>query len=160
FVFEVGEEIEGDDAALVSTSAIPGQAAKTRGLRAAVGRAARDPSPVLIVGETGVGKELIAGEIHRGSGRTGALVAINRAALSRELVESQPFGHERGAFTGAHDAQAGYFRAAQGGTLFLDEIGELPLDLQPKLLRAIEEGTVHPVGSTRTVRVDVRIVAA
>jgi transcriptional regulator with GAF, ATPase, and Fis domain len=159
-VFEVGEEPSAEDAAAVSTTAIPGESNASRVLRAAVGRAGRDPSPVLVFGETGVGKELIAGEIHRLSGRAGDLVAINCAALSRELVESQLFGHERGAFTGAHDAKSGYFRAAQGGTLFLDEIGELPLDLQPKLLRAIEEGTIHPVGSTRTVRVDARIIAA
>jgi transcriptional regulator with GAF, ATPase, and Fis domain len=159
-VLDMGEEPSADDAAAVSTAAIPGQSIASRALRAAVGRAARDPSPALVFGETGVGKELIAAEIHRLSGRGGPLVAINCAALSRELVESQLFGHERGAFTGAHDTQAGYFRAAQGGTLFLDEIGELPLDLQPKLLRAIEVGMIQPVGSTRTVRVDVRVVAA
>jgi transcriptional regulator with GAF, ATPase, and Fis domain len=138
-VFEVGEEPSAEDAAAVSTTAIPGESNASRVLRAAVGRAGRDPSPVLVFGETGVGKELIAGEIHRLSGRAGDLVAINCAALSRELVESQLFGHERGAFTGAHDAKSGYFRAAQG---------------------AIEEGTIHPVGSTRTVRVDARIIAA
>jgi len=87
-------------------------------------------------------------------------VAVNCAALPRELVESQLFGHVRGAFTGAHDAQTGLFREADGGTLFLDEIGELPAELQPKLLRAIQEREIRPVGATRNLRVDVRIVAA
>jgi transcriptional regulator with GAF, ATPase, and Fis domain len=160
FVFEVGEAPSSDAGAGVSTAAIPGQAAATLALRAAVGRAARDPSPALVFGETGVGKELIASEIHRLSGRSGTLVAINCAALSPQLVESQLFGHERGAFTGAEGPQAGYFRAANGGTLFLDEVGELPLTTQPKLLRAIQEGVIQPVGSTKTLRVDTRIVAA
>jgi transcriptional regulator with GAF, ATPase, and Fis domain len=129
-------------------------------LRSAVARVAADPSPVLLIGETGTGKEHISEEIHRLGGRKGDLVAVNCAALSPALVESQLFGHVRGAFTGASDAQPGLFREADGGTLFLDEIGELPLDLQPKLLRAIQEREVRPVGSTRSFAVDVRVIAA
>ena len=148
------------DAPSVSSDAIPGESFAARLLRSEVGRAAPDPSPVLLVGDTGTGKESIAREIHRLSGRTGALVAVNCAALARELVEAQLFGHMRGAFTGAADSQPGLFRAADEGTLFLDEIGELPLDLQPKLLRAIQESEIQPVGAARPIKVDVRIVAA
>jgi two-component system, NtrC family, response regulator GlrR len=144
----------------VSLDALPGVAALMGPLRAQLARAAVDAAPVLIIGETGTGKEWIAGELHRLGRRGGKLVAINCAALSPQLVESQLFGHVRGAFTGASEAQPGLFRAAHGGSLFLDEIGELPRELQPKLLRAIQEGEVQPVGSTQTVRVDVRVIAA
>jgi transcriptional regulator with GAF, ATPase, and Fis domain len=151
---------ESSSAGAVSHEALPGQSAAIRELRAAVGLAAVDPSPALIIGETGTGKELVASELHRLSGRSGKLVAVNCAALTPQLVESQLFGHIKGAFTGAHDDQPGLFRAADHGTLFLDEIGELPLDLQPKLLRALQEREVRPVGGTRNIRVDVRVVAA
>jgi transcriptional regulator with GAF, ATPase, and Fis domain len=125
-----------------------------------VARAAPDPAAVLVIGETGTGKERIARELHRLSGRAGKLVPVNCAALTPQIVDSQLFGHVKGAFTGAGEAQPGLFRAAHGGTLFLDEIGDLPLELQPKLLRALQEGEILPVGSTQPVRVDVRVVAA
>jgi transcriptional regulator with GAF, ATPase, and Fis domain len=143
-----------------TSEAIPGDAVATRQLRADVLREARHDSPILLCGATGTGKELIAREIHRASGRGGKLVAINCAALSPQLVESELFGHVRGAFTGAQLEQLGLFREAHGGTLLLDEIGELPLALQPKLLRVLQEKTVRPVGATRELCVDVRIVAA
>jgi transcriptional regulator with GAF, ATPase, and Fis domain len=143
-----------------SSDALPGRATSLCDLRAALADAASDEVPVLLMGETGTGKERIAAELHRLSGRAGKLVAVNCAALSPQLVESQLFGHVRGAFTGASEAQPGLFRAADGGTLFLDEIGELPLALQPKLLRAVQEGEILPVGSTRAGRVDTRVVAA
>jgi transcriptional regulator with GAF, ATPase, and Fis domain len=143
-----------DDGVLPGTSAQVGRA------RAELERAAPDTAPVLIIGETGTGKERLAHEVHRSSGRSGAYVTLNCAELSPQLIESQLFGYERGAFTGATNARAGLFAAADGGTLFLDEIGELPLDLQPKLLRVLQEGELRRVGSVNTERVNVRVVAA
>jgi two-component system NtrC family response regulator len=117
--------------------------------------------PVLIMGESGTGKELVARAIHQNSGRvTGPFVALNCAAVPETLLESEFFGHERGAFTGATRAHEGRFEQAQGGTLFLDEIGAMRVDLQAKLLRAIQEGEVQRIGSTATRKVDVRILAA
>ena len=154
------EPAEQSQDALVSLDALPGVSVAMQRLRRTVARAGRDRSPVLLVGETGTGKEQIAREIHRLSGRDGALLSVNCAALSRELIESQLFGHVRGSFTGAVADHAGLFRAATAGTVFLDEIGDLPLDLQPKLLRALQEAEVLPVGATRALPVDVRVIAA
>jgi DNA-binding NtrC family response regulator len=124
-------------------------------------RAAKSSIPVLITGESGVGKEVIARALHGASERAGKpFVAVNCGALPSNLIESILFGHEKGAFTGAHDKHLGKFQEANGGTLFLDEIGELPLDMQVKLLRALQEGEVDPVGAKRSVKVDVRIVSA
>jgi transcriptional regulator with GAF, ATPase, and Fis domain len=116
---------------------------------------------VLFLGETGTGKELFARAVHAQSRRRDKpLIKVNCGALPANLVESELFGHEKGAFTGATSRREGRFALADGGTLFLDEIGELPLDLQPKLLRVLQEGEFEPVGSSRTVKVDVRVVAA
>jgi DNA-binding NtrC family response regulator len=118
-------------------------------------------APVLVTGPSGSGKEMIAQLIHRWSRRAaGPIVAANCAGLPEALIESELFGHTKGAFTGADHSRAGFFRTAHGGTLFLDEIGELPLHLQPKLLRALESGRITPVGSDAPVEVDTRLVAA
>ena len=117
--------------------------------------------PVLITGEPGTGKEGIARAIHSLSERhTGPFVAFNCTIVTKELISSQLFGHRKGSFTGADSNNLGSIRVAQGGTLFLDEIGDLPLELQPKLLRFLQEGEVHPVGETKPVKVDVRVLTA
>ncbi|MDB4970131.1 MAG: Response regulator of zinc sigma-54-dependent two-component system [Myxococcales bacterium] len=129
-------------------------------LRADITRLAGIFLPTLILGETGTGKELVARALHDQSGRRGSFVAVNCGSVPKELVESELFGHERGAFTGANARRAGLFQEADGGTLFLDEIGELPLALQTRLLRVLESGMVRPVGATREEHVQVRIIAA
>jgi DNA-binding NtrC family response regulator len=123
-------------------------------------KVAKTPSPVLVLGETGTGKELVAESIHRASARAGQFVAVNCGSLSRELAASELFGHEKGSFTGAVRRHPGFFKRADSGTLFLDELAEMPIELQPHFLRALETGTVLPVGSEREVAVDIRTVAA
>ncbi|MGB5092854.1 MAG: sigma-54 dependent transcriptional regulator [Parvibaculum sp.] len=124
-------------------------------------RAAQSNIPILIEGESGVGKELIAAAIQGESERGGKpFITVNCGAIPENLVESILFGHEKGAFTGASDKHAGKFQEASGGTLFLDEIGELPLDIQVKLLRALQEGEVDPIGSKKPVKVDIRLISA
>src|SRR5262245_471711 len=124
-------------------------------------RAAQVECTVLITGETGTGKEVWARLLHRLSPRVNeAFIPVNCAALTPTLAESQLFGHERGAFTGATGANLGVFRASDKGIVFLDEVGDMPLELQPKLLRVLQEGEVTPVGSSHPVKVDVQIIAA
>ncbi|MCB9932231.1 MAG: sigma 54-interacting transcriptional regulator [Planctomycetes bacterium] len=122
--------------------------------------AARQDAPVLVYGETGSGKGVIADYVHRKSGRGGRLVSLNCATFQSNLFESELFGYMRGAFTGAVKDTPGLFEAAEGGTLFLDEIGDTPVEIQPKLLRALEEGVIRRVGGTREIPVDVRLVCA
>ncbi|RKH16652.1 FHA domain-containing protein [Corallococcus sp. CA047B] len=124
-------------------------------------RVAPSTAAVTILGESGTGKELVANALHACSPRANRpLIPVNCAAISKELIESELFGHEKGAFTGSVGARKGAFEEADGGTLFLDEIGELPLDLQAKLLRALESGEIKRVGASRPIHVDVRVVAA
>jgi transcriptional regulator of acetoin/glycerol metabolism len=123
-------------------------------------RFAATPLPVVLVGETGTGKDCLARATHVLSGRRGALQAVNCAALPSGLAEAELFGHKRGAFTGAVDASLGHLRAAHEGTLFLDEFGELPLLVQAKLLRALQDGSIQPLGETRSSQVDVRVIVA
>jgi sigma-54 dependent transcriptional regulator len=125
-----------------------------------VERIARSDATVLVTGETGTGKELIARHIHTESRRKGPFIAVNCGAFSESLIDAELFGHEAGAFTGASQARAGWFEAANGGTLFLDEIGDLPMALQVKLLRVLQERQVVRLGSRRSVPLDVRLVAA
>lgn len=124
-------------------------------------RVDRLPTTVLIQGESGTGKELLARLLHRESGGNNApFIAVNLAAVPKDLVESTLFGHERGAFTGAHRQQLGKFELAAGGTLFLDEIADLGLDLQAKLLRAIQEGEIERVGGTKPIKTEFRLIVA
>ncbi|MHA3794880.1 sigma-54-dependent transcriptional regulator [Sphingomonas sp. YL-JM2C] len=124
-------------------------------------RAAATPATILIEGESGVGKELLAQAIHRASARqAGPLITVNCAAIPANLVESELFGHERGAFTGAFERRPGLFADADGGTIFLDEIGDLPGDAQAKLLRVLQSGEIRPIGATRPRQVSVRVIAA
>lgn len=139
---------------------IVGESPRIRAVRRSIARVAPAPVTVLILGESGTGKELVARALHERSGRSGPFVAVNCAAIPATLAESQLFGHTAGAFTGAQRASDGVFRAAHGGTIFLDELGDLPLDLQPKLLRVLEERTVVSVGSSTPTPIDVRVVTA
>jgi len=133
----------------------------TRDVIALARRVARSDMPVLIEGESGTGKEVFARAIHGSSDRDGApFVAVNCGALPAALVESILLGHEKGSFTGATERRKGKFQEATGGTLFLDEIGELPLDAQVKLLRAIQTGEIDPVGAAGPVKVDIRLISA
>jgi len=140
---------------------IVGQSRAIRQVLAQVAQVAPTDAAVLLLGETGTGKELLARALHQRSSRSGrAFVRVNCAAIPATLIESELFGHEKGAFTGAVGTRAGRFEAAHGGTLFLDEIGELGIDVQAKLLRALQDGSFERVGSARTIRTDARIVAA
>lgn len=126
-----------------------------------IGKAAKADLPVLIRGESGTGKELVAKALHQlGSRSNSAFVAVNTAAIPESLIESELFGHRKGAFTGADRDRDGVFRQADGGTLFLDEIGDMPIGVQTRLLRVLQEGVVQPVGTEQEVKVDVRIISA
>src|SRR5687768_1903950 len=141
-------------------SAILGRDPMLRAVLARAALVAPTSTPVLVTGESGTGKELLARALHElGPTPEGPYVVVNCGALPRELAESELFGHERGAFTGAAARREGWFAEASGGTLVLDEIGELPIELQPKLLRALETGRVRRVGGTGEIPVRVRIVA-
>lgn len=138
-----------------------GTSAKFRAVLDRINMVASVDSAVMIQGETGTGKEVIAQAIHQASPRrNNRFIAVNCAAIPTALLESELFGHERGAFTGAVAQTAGRFQAAEGGTIFLDEIGDLPLELQPKLLRVLQEKQCERLGNGRTIQLDVRVIAA
>jgi transcriptional regulator with PAS, ATPase and Fis domain len=137
-----------------------GRSAQMKALFDSIERVAPHDMTVFLHGESGTGKELVARAIHERSGRTGEFIAINCGAVAADLLGSQLFGHERGAFTGATQTQAGYFERAEGGTLFLDEITEMPTRLQVYLLRVLENRTVTRLGGQRELPVDVRVIAA
>ncbi|MGR9106398.1 MAG: nitrogen regulation protein NR(I) [Gammaproteobacteria bacterium] len=140
---------------------IIGEAPSMQEVFRAIGRLARSHITVLINGESGTGKELVAKALHRHSPRSGGpFIALNMAAIPRDLLESELFGHEKGAFTGAQNRRAGRFEQANGGSLFLDEIGDMPAELQTRLLRVLADGEFYPVGGHTSIKVDVRIIAA
>ena len=140
---------------------IVGAAPQFRAALAIAAKAARARVPLLIEGESGVGKEVVAEAVHAASPRgRKAIVRVNCGAIPANLVESELFGHEKGAFTGAFERKIGRFQEADGGTIFLDEVGEMPLEAQVKLLRVLQSGEIHPVGARHTMEVDVRVIAA
>jgi transcriptional regulator with GAF, ATPase, and Fis domain len=146
---------------LVGSDEIVGRSTTLMSVLGDVQEVAPTDATVLVLGETGTGKELIARAIHATSRRQHKpLIKVNCAAIPAELIESEFFGHEQGAFTGATKKRAGRFTLAHSGTIFLDEVGELPLDLQSKLLRVLQEGEFEPVGSSQTRKIDVRVIAA
>jgi DNA-binding NtrC family response regulator len=154
------QSIDADGDNLLHFGALVGESPPMLAVYEQIRRVARTDSAVLVVGETGTGKELVARAIHGVSGRTGEFVAVNCGSLSKDLAGSELFGHEKGSFTGAVRRHQGFFRRADAGTLFLDELTEMPLELQPHFLRVLETGQVLPVGSEKEARVDTRIIAA
>ncbi len=155
------EQLQEELSALRAPSGIVGRGTAMQQVLAVAAKVARHPSTVLVTGESGTGKELVARYVHSSSPRAAeTLVAVNCGAIPENLLESELFGHTKGAFTGAAAEKRGLFEEADGGTLFLDEIGELPLPLQVKLLRALQEGEIRRVGDTADRSVDVRLVAA
>ena len=155
------EEAAGDLTPIENSPDIIGEAPSMQEVFRAIGRLARSNITVLINGESGTGKELVARALHRHSPRSAApFIALNMAAIPRDLMESELFGHERGAFTGAQTRREGRFEQADGGTLFLDEIGDMPAELQTRLLRVLADGEFYRVGGLSPIKVDVRIIAA
>lgn len=158
-----GQQPEIEDAQPVSDDGMPlvGRSPAMQGVYRMIARVLRNDLTVLITGESGTGKELVAEAIHQlGARKTGPFVAVNTAAIPHDLIESELFGHEKGAFTGAISQMIGKFEQANGGTLFLDEIGDMPADAQTRLLRALQSGRIRRVGGRQEIEVDVRIVAA
>ena len=144
----------------VGEDELVGQSAAMRDVRRLIEIAAPTKTTILIQGETGTGKELVARSIHKSSPRKGKMISINCSAIPAELLESELFGYEKGAFTGAEKMRQGRFEMASGGTLFLDEIGDMPLPLQAKLLRAIESRTIQRIGGGKDISIDLRLVCA
>ncbi|NOT12124.1 MAG: nitrogen regulation protein NR(I) [Methylococcaceae bacterium] len=155
------QRADNESATIESTPEIIGAAPAMQEVFRAIGRLARSHITVLINGESGTGKELVAKALHRHSPRAkNPFIALNMAAIPKDLMESELFGHEKGAFTGAAARRSGRFEQAHGGTLFLDEIGDMPAELQTRLLRVLADGEFYPVGAHASIKVDVRIIAA
>ncbi len=155
------ETAAGGDPAQADSHGLVGRAPAMQAVYRTIARLASNDLAVLILGESGTGKEVVARAIHAtGLRRSGPFVAINMAAIPRELIEAELFGHEKGAFTGAHSRSAGRFEQAAGGTLFLDEIGDMPLEAQTRLLRVLQVGEYSTVGGNQALRADVRVIAA
>jgi two-component system nitrogen regulation response regulator GlnG len=158
------DESQREEAALEPAGEAPeilGQAAAMQEVFRAIGRLSQSSATILITGESGTGKELVARALHRHSTRASRpFVAINTAAMPKDLLESELFGHERGAFTGAQQLRRGRFEQAEGGTLFLDEIGDMPAELQTRLLRVLQDGTFYRVGGHQQLKANVRVIAA
>jgi sigma-54 dependent transcriptional regulator, flagellar regulatory protein len=154
------EDGQGSGTSSAGNEAIIGESAALQSVRALIERVAPSQATVLITGESGTGKEVVVRQIHGLSGRKGAFVAINCGAIPEHLLESELFGHERGAFTGAVNRRIGRFELADGGTIFLDEIGDMPMPMQVKLLRVLQERVIERVGGTASIPVNVRVVAA
>src|SRR6202158_5514210 len=153
-------EIEGEDAREASPE-ILGQAPAMQEVFRAIGRLSQSNVTVLITGESGTGKELVARALHKHSPRAQQpFIALNTAAIPKDLLESELFGHERGAFTGAQALRRGRFEQAEAGTLFLDEIGDMPAELQTRLLRVLSDGTFYRVGGHQQLKANVRVIAA
>ena len=149
-----------DDIPKSISNLISGISAPANELKRLMSVVAPSGSSALILGPTGSGKELVSKGIHAASGRKGPLISVNCAAIPTELLESELFGHEKGAFTGADKSRAGRFEQSSGGTLFLDEIGDMPLSLQSKLLRALENKTIQRVGGDKEIKIDLRLICA
>ncbi len=160
FLIAAGDATQASSSRLSGSERLRVEDPTMEGVPSFVREVARSSTSVLILGETGVGKDVLAETLHRLSGRTGDVARVNCAALAEPLIESELFGHEKGAFTGATTSKVGLLESAQGGTVFLDEIGELPLATQAKLLRAIESREVLRIGSIRPISIDVRFLAA
>ena len=158
---EENADKEPEETPKAETSEIVGQSRAMQEVFRAIGRLSQSNVTVLITGESGTGKEVVARALHQHSPRRHApYVAINTAAIPRELLESELFGHERGAFTGANSLQYGRFEQAKGGTLFLDEIGDMPMEMQTRLLRVLSDGSFYRVGGCQLIKADVRVIAA
>lgn len=163
---DVLDDIRASHSKIVHRDRVPGgsrligDSSDIESVRRLVGQVASSMATVLITGESGTGKEVVARQIHESSGRSGPFVAVNCGAIPENLLESELFGHERGAFTGAASARAGRFEQAKGGTFFLDEIGDMPTMMQVKLLRVLEERVIERVGGNKAIPVDVRLIAA
>ncbi len=158
---EEGRRLESAGESSEATPEILGQAAAMQEVFRAIGRLSQSHATVLITGESGTGKELVASALHRHSPRAAhPFIAINTAAIPKELLESELFGHERGAFTGAQSTRRGRFEQAEGGTLFLDEIGDMPAELQTRLLRVLSDGNFYRVGGHQPIKANVRVIAA